>query len=125
MHRGVRRAGRRPPVAALAGDGEERHEGDALRGALPQQVLVVSRFDSETFCTHTTGAIFCASVLRPHLGFCEPTAARRIGFAESLDFEKLHEATYRAYGFDLVDVPAGPLTERVGAVQAVIVRNPG
>jgi predicted ATPase len=60
-----------------------------------------------------------------HLGFCEPTAARRISFAESLAFEKVHEASYRSYGFDLVEIPAGALAERVDAVEAVIARNPG
>lgn len=60
-----------------------------------------------------------------HLGFCEPTAARRISFAESLAFEKVHEASYRSYGFDLVEIPAGALAERVAAVEAVIARNPG
>ncbi|UGQ12259.1 AAA family ATPase [Yinghuangia sp. ASG 101] len=55
-----------------------------------------------------------------NLGFCEPTAARRIDFAESLAFEDIHERTYRSYGFELVDIPAGGLDERVAAVAAAI-----
>lgn len=50
-------------------------------------------------------------------GFVEPTAARRISFAESLAFERLHERTYRELGYTLVGVPAGPLPERVAAVR--------
>ncbi len=53
------------------------------------------------------------------IGFCAPTAARRISFAESLEFERVHEETYRALGYDLVDVPAGPLPDRVAAILAM------
>jgi len=49
-------------------------------------------------------------------GFVEPTAARRISFADSLAFEAIHEQTYRELGFTLVEVPAGPLPRRVAAV---------
>lgn len=52
-----------------------------------------------------------------NLGFCEPTTARRITFADSLRFERIHEETYRAFGSELVDIPAGPLAERVAAVR--------
>ncbi|GAA3647259.1 AAA family ATPase [Nonomuraea antimicrobica] len=55
-----------------------------------------------------------------NLGFCEPTDARRISFADSLEFERLHERTYRAFGFELVDVPAGPVAERVAAILAAV-----
>jgi predicted ATPase len=53
-------------------------------------------------------------------GFVEPTAARRISFEDSLRFERIHEATYREYGFDLVDVPAAPLPERVTVVARAV-----
>ncbi|MGN9913565.1 AAA family ATPase [Phytohabitans sp. LJ34] len=53
-------------------------------------------------------------------GFVEPTAARRISFADSLAFERVHEQTYRELGFTLVDVPAGPLPRRVAAVVRAI-----
>src|ERR1700739_2291582 len=43
------------------------------------------------------------------------TAARRITFEQSLVFEQLHEQAYRDLGFQLVDVPAGPLADRVAA----------
>lgn len=55
--------------------------------------------------------------VRP-LGFIEPTAARRISYADSLAFEELHEAVYREHGFDLVDVPASELLNRVAIVEA-------
>ena len=49
-------------------------------------------------------------------GHVEPTAARRISFAESLSFERIHEETYRELGFDLVEVPPAPLVERAALV---------
>jgi predicted ATPase len=50
-------------------------------------------------------------------GFVHNTSARRISFADSLVFEQVHEQTYRDLGFDLVDVPAGPLTDRVALIR--------
>lgn len=38
------------------------------------------------------------------IGFCEPTAARRISYEESLEFERIHEQSYRRFGYDLVEV---------------------
>lgn len=55
-----------------------------------------------------------------NLGFCEPTEARRITFAESLAFERVHEESYRAFGFDLVDVPAADLATRTAAVAELL-----
>ena len=55
-------------------------------------------------------------------GFVQPTAARRISFADSLAFERVHELTYRELGFDLVEVPAGPLPERVALVRRTVER---
>jgi predicted ATPase len=49
-------------------------------------------------------------------GFVTPTAARRITLADSLEFERMHEQTYRELGFHLVDVPAGPLADRAALV---------
>jgi predicted ATPase len=49
-------------------------------------------------------------------GVVEPTAARRISFAESLAFERLHEEVYRDLGFTLIDVPAGPVHQRADLV---------
>ncbi|MET8862968.1 AAA family ATPase [Nonomuraea sp. NPDC004580] len=57
-----------------------------------------------------------------NLGFCEPTDARRITFEESLEFERLHEETYRAFGYHLIDVPAGPPDERIALVEETVSR---
>jgi predicted ATPase len=54
------------------------------------------------------------------LGFITPTAARRISFAQSVRFERFHEQAYRDHGFELVDVPAGTLEERVELVDGYI-----
>ncbi len=56
-----------------------------------------------------------AFLVRP-LGFVEPTAARRISYAESLVFERIHEAVYREHGFRLLEVPAAPVVDRVDFV---------
>jgi predicted ATPase len=58
-----------------------------------------------------------------NLGFVQPTAARRISFADSLVFEEIHERTYRDLGFQLVEVPAGPLPERVALILQTIERG--
>jgi len=50
-------------------------------------------------------------------GFVQPTAARQISFEDSLAFERLHEQTYRDLGFQLVEVPAGPLADRVELIR--------
>jgi predicted ATPase len=55
-------------------------------------------------------------------GFVQTTAARRVSLEDSLVFEQLHEQTYRNLGFHLVEVPAGPLTERVPLVQQTVER---
>src|SRR5215468_9102911 len=55
-----------------------------------------------------------------NLGFITATAARRISFEETIRFEKIHEETYRRFGFELVFVEPGSLLERVGAIKAAI-----
>lgn len=52
-------------------------------------------------------------------GHVQPTHARRISFADSLVFERVHEDVYRELGFGLVDVPAGPLADRVALVRSL------
>jgi predicted ATPase len=53
-------------------------------------------------------------------GFVQPTAARRISFEDSLAFERLHERTYLDLGLHLINVPAGPLTDRVALIRQAI-----
>ena len=55
--------------------------------------------------------------VRP-LGFITPTAARRISYADSLRFERIHEEVYRELGYTPVDVPAAPVEARVALVEA-------
>lgn len=53
-------------------------------------------------------------------GFVTPTAARRIGLAASLEFERVHEQAYLELGFELIEVPAAPLPERVALIAAAV-----
>jgi predicted ATPase len=55
-----------------------------------------------------------------NLGFVTPTEARRISFEETVRFEKIHEETYRDFGYELVSVERGSLAERVGIIKAGI-----
>jgi len=48
-----------------------------------------------------------------NLGFVTATEARRITFEESLRFEEIHREIYRRYGFELLEIPAAPLNDRV------------
>lgn len=59
--------------------------------------------------------------IRP-IGFVEPTAARRINFEDSVRFERVHEEVYQELGYQLIDVPAGPVVERAGLVDKLIRR---
>ncbi|MFJ9245609.1 AAA family ATPase [Streptomyces sp. NPDC101776] len=56
------------------------------------------------------------------IGFCEPTAARRISFEDSLEFERIHEESYRLFGYDLVDVPAGEVGDRAALIAEAMTR---
>lgn len=55
-----------------------------------------------------------------NLGFITPTEARRISFEDTVRFEKIHEETYRDFGFELVSVEQGSLVERVSIIKAAI-----
>jgi len=53
-----------------------------------------------------------------HSALSSRLPARQISYADSLTFEKVHEAAYREHGFELVDVAASSLTDRVAIVEA-------
>jgi predicted ATPase len=53
-----------------------------------------------------------------NLGFVKPTEARRISFEETVRFEKVHEETYRDFGFELISVEPASLAERVRIIKA-------
>jgi predicted ATPase len=55
-----------------------------------------------------------------NLGFITPTEARRISFEETLRFERIHEETYRNFGFDMFAVEAGSLLDRVRAIKRAL-----
>lgn len=54
------------------------------------------------------------------LGFVTPTAVRRISLDQSIAFERFHEQAYRDHGFELVEVPAGTVEERVELIDGRI-----
>jgi predicted ATPase len=55
-----------------------------------------------------------------NLGFVTPTEARRISFEETVRFEKIHEETYRNFGFELVSIAPASVAERVSTIKAAI-----
>jgi predicted ATPase len=55
-----------------------------------------------------------------NLGFVTPTEARRISFEETVRFERLHEDTYRDFGFELFSIEPRSLMERVSLIKAAI-----
>jgi predicted ATPase len=55
-----------------------------------------------------------------NLGFITPTEARRISFEETLHFGRIHEDTYRKFGYEIVFVEPGNLLDRVAAITASV-----
>ena len=55
-----------------------------------------------------------------NLGYITPTDARRLSFEDSLQFEKVHEDTYRNFGFELLYIAPGNVTERIHSIRAAI-----
>jgi len=53
-------------------------------------------------------------------GFVHPTPTRRISYANALQFERIHENAYAGLGFQLIEVPAATLTNRVALVKQTI-----
>ena len=97
----------RSPVCTLA---LARYIGHPVPAALGEEIERIVRdrtFERRVF------------FVRP-IGFIEPTAARRISFTESLAFERLHEAEYLGLGFEIVDIPAGPVAERAAMVDVCL-----
>ena len=48
-----------------------------------------------------------------------PAIVAFLSFAESLTLEQLHEQAYRDLGFQLIDVPAGPLAKQTTLIQRI------
>ena len=55
-----------------------------------------------------------------NLGFVTPTEARRISLEDTVRFEKIHEDTYRDFGFELVSVERGSVVERVSLIKSAL-----
>ena len=81
--------------------------------------LPVSQATLEEVAAVIDGALAESDVflLRP-LGFIERTAARQISYQDSLEFEAVHAAVYREYGFTLVDVAPVAVGSRVHAIES-------
>lgn len=94
----------RSPVCTLA---LARYLGRAAPAAL---VAEIERIERERVYERT---VF---LIRP-IGFIERTAVRRVSFEESLDFERVHEATYLELGYVLVELPPGEIGERATLVE--------
>ena len=54
------------------------------------------------------------------MGFITPTDARRINFAEAIRFERVHEETYRKFGFELFPVDAGSIAKRANVIARAV-----
>jgi predicted ATPase len=59
-----------------------------------------------------------------NLGFVTPTEARRISFEDTLRFEAIHAEVYLRFGYELVDVPAAPVAERLEMVTGAVTTPP-
>jgi predicted ATPase len=55
-----------------------------------------------------------------NLGFITPTQERRISLEETVRFEKIHEDTYREFGFELLSIGPASIAERVSTIKAAI-----
>ena len=55
-----------------------------------------------------------------NLGFCAPTDARKITFEDSLKFEKVHEQTYRSFGYECLRIPPIELALRVEQIKRYV-----
>ena len=72
----------------------------------------------------TVGAIYEKRVFfAENLGFIAASEARRISFEDALRFEKIHQETYREWGFDLVYIRPGSVADRVAAIKAALARS--
>ncbi len=59
------------------------------------------------------------------LGFVAPTTARRISHEDALRFERIHEETYRNFGFEIVSIERGSVLERARAIADAVRPNTG
>jgi predicted ATPase len=55
-----------------------------------------------------------------NIGFCEPSAARKISFEESLRFEKIHEEVYLSHGYECVKIASKEIPQRANEILGLI-----
>ncbi|MEQ7010643.1 AAA family ATPase [Actinopolymorpha sp. B17G11] len=97
----------RSPICTLALSRYLRFPTSPLLAAEIDRIVQHAVYSATVFFVRNQGSI-------------QATAARRITFEDSLTFEQLHEDTYRQWGFELVEVPAGPLVQRIALVQQTV-----
>jgi predicted ATPase len=102
----------RSPVCTLALSRYLGRPDSALLTAEISRVLEDGVYDQAVFFVRNRGRV-------------ERTAARRISYADSLVFEDVHERTYRELGFTLIEVPDGPVADRVRLAHEVAGTMPG
>ena len=84
-------------------------------GRVPPDRLVEEMQRIERERTYQRRVLFVGN-----LGFVTATEARRISFEDSLRFEAIHAEVYRRFGYELIDIPAAPLGERLEMVIAAV-----
>ena len=88
-----------------------------LPGLSPRRIFSLARLKASC----RTGSYDKTVFFIRNQGSVQATAARRISFADSLTFERVHEETYRDLGFRLlVDIPPGPLPDRVALIERAL-----
>ena len=97
----------RSPVCTLT---LARYLGHPVTAALSGEVERILRH----------GVYECQVLFVRPIGFIEPTAARRISFEDSIVFGCLHEEEYIRLGFEIIDIPPGPVAERAALADRYI-----
>jgi predicted ATPase len=97
----------RSPVCTLALSVYVRHPVSAALAAELDRIARAQIYDRRVFFVH-------------NIGFVEPTVARRISYAESLIFERIHLEVYRDLGYEIIDLVPGSVADRVRLVESVV-----
>ena len=97
----------RSPVCTLALSAYLQRPVSAVLAAELDRIARENVYDPCVFFVH-------------NIGFVKPTAARRISYAESLTFERIHLEVYRDLGYAIVDVNPGPVADRVALIENVL-----
>jgi predicted ATPase len=118
---------------------ERQRRAQAAASGWPRGPIV---FDRSPICTaalaewlgHPIGPVLAAELARIEsegvyardvlfvetLGYVTPTAARRIGYADTLRFEAVHRRAYAERGYRCISIAPGSPSERARAVMALI-----